>query len=148
MACQSPNITNCSPEDLPIERSFRNRGTMTPPRPFSAPLGMPPSASAFSGTPSLISHLGMPPRASANSGMPSLFSPLNQYNSNELKNEDAPCCGVTHTNTTPALSLLAESCNIRVIPHTYTQPTGPPIQAQPAQGYLAHKKPPPPRTLP
>jgi len=102
-----------------------------PPRPFSVPLGMPPSASEFSGTPNLISHLGMPPRASANSGMPSLFSPLNQYNSNELKNEDAPCCGVTHTNTTPALSLLAEPCTTHVIPQTYTQPTGPPIQAQP-----------------
>ena len=49
----------------------------------------------------------------------------------------------SHTNTTPAVSLLAEPCNTHVIKHTYTQPTGPPIQAQPAQGYLAHKKSPP-----
>ena len=77
---------------------------------FSAHLGMPPRALAFSGRPSLISHLGMPPSASAFSGRPSLFIFPSQY-SLEISHA-LYLLGVMHTRMVSELSPPAKTCKI------------------------------------
>jgi len=69
--------------------------------PFSAHLGMPPSVSAPSGRPRLLSHLGMPPSASALSGRSRLSSLLTQYKPHKLKKSNGLCCNVMQASKVP-----------------------------------------------
>ena len=100
---------------------------------FSAHLGMPPSALAFSGRPSLISHLGMPPSASAFSGRPSLFIFPSQY-SLEISHA-LYLLGVMHTRTVSELSPPAKTCKSHTIPRKLIQisPVPETRQAEPSQ---------------